>query len=257
VKHLIFAVAMCLAPFVASAGPADAPMTIVLDPGHGGADPGAEVAGIAEKTLMLNFARDLQAELSAGGGVTVALTRTGDEFVPLGRRVALAHEMKADAFISLHADALVEGRAHGATVYILSHDASDAMTAQLVAQQKRGVLLNDVDLEGTDDTVARVLLDLARQETEPRAQALADALIEAMVQGGGPVNRRPKRAGSFAVLKAADIPSVLIEVGFLSSPRDLRNLEDPRWRAQMVTSIARGIRNWKSSDDMRRLMMRQ
>ena len=231
--------------------------TIVLDPGHGGIDPGAQAGGVSEKELILEFANDIRDALIAADDIDVHLTRTDDYFVSLNRRVGLAHQVGADAFVSLHADALAEGRAHGATVYVLSDDASDAATERLVGNHDRAELLSGVDLGDADDEVAHVLLEIARQETEPHARGLANALVEAMGQTGGPMNRRPLRAGGFSVLKSADIPSVLIEVGFLSSPRDLANLKDRAWRIGMAKGVARGILNWKSEHALRKLLVRQ
>lgn len=235
----------------------DAPLVVVLDPGHGGIDPGAEREGAVEKQLMLTFARELRATLLRAGGYEVHLTRDGDHFVSLERRIALAHRAGADVFISLHADSLAEGLAHGATVHVLSEDASDIASAKLAERQDRTDLLLGADLSQTDDEVTGVLLDLARQETRPRTQALAQALVDGMTNVGGPMNRRPLRSAAFSVLKAADIPSVLIEIGFLSSPRDLKNLQDPDWRAGMARGIANGLDAWREADLARRILIRQ
>lgn len=232
-------------------------LVVAIDPGHGGIDPGAEHGDLVEKDLMLDFALELRDRLLREGGFRVILTRDADYFVSLERRVALAHQAGADLFLSLHADALAEGRAHGATVYTLSPEASDAATEKLAIRHDRSQILAGLDLSGADDEVTGVLLDLARQETGPRALALAGALVEAMAQTGGPMNRRPHRMGSFSVLKAADIPSVLIEIGFLSSPRDRKNLGDSAWRAQMAAGIVQGVVDWRSSDALRQMLLRQ
>jgi len=236
---------------------ADAPFVVVLDPGHGGIDPGAEQGDLIEKDLMLSFAREVREVLLRRGGYKVILTREGDHFVSLERRIALAHRAGADVFISLHADSLTEGLAHGATVHVLSRDASDIASAKLAERHDRGDLLSGVDLSGTDDSVTRILLDLARQETRPRTESLASALVDGMAQTGGPMNRRPLRGAAFSVLKAADIPSVLIEIGFLSSPRDLKNLSDATWRAGMAVGIANGLGAWIADDTATRPLVRQ
>jgi N-acetylmuramoyl-L-alanine amidase len=230
---------------------------VVIDPGHGGVDPGAEREGLSEKELMLSIARALREDLLRTGDVDVVLTRDEDVFVSLQSRVAIAHQAGGDLFVSLHADALSQGGAQGATVYVLSDEASDAATAYLAARHNRADIIAGADLTGSDDQIASVLLDLARQETEPRALALADALVEGMAQAGGPMNRRPLRRAGFSVLKSADIPSVLIEVGFLSSKRDLDNLRDPVWRALMVGGIVDGILKWRDSDAALRPLVRQ
>ncbi len=221
--------------------------TVVLDPGHGGIDPGAQRAGLDEKDLMLSFARDLRDALRRKG-VDVLLTRDDDVFVALEHRVAIAHQAEADLFISLHADSLSQGGATGATIYTLSEDASDAATEQLAARHDRSDIIAGADLTGSDDQVAGILLDLARQETEPRSEALARVLVEGMTEAGGPMNSRPLRRAGFSVLKSADIPSVLIEIGFLSSKRDLTNLRDPVWRAGMVAAMADAVVAWRDSD---------
>lgn len=236
---------------------AEARLMVVLDPGHGGIDPGAQQGGLNEKELMLVFARELREALVRSGGYDVALTRTDDYFVSLERRIALAHQAGADVFISLHADSLSEGLAHGATVHVLSRDASDVASAKLAERHDRADLLSGVDLTSADDAVTGILLDLARNETQPRTEAMARALVDAMAQTGGPMNRRPLRSAAFSVLKAADIPSVLIEIGFLSSPRDLENLQNATWRAGMAEAIRVGLDNWRAADAARRPLVRQ
>lgn len=239
----------------------DAPLLVVLDPGHGGIDPGAEVSSdgsaVVEKDLILGFAIELGEVLVRSGRFQVQMTRDGDYFVSLERRIALAHQAGADLFVSLHADSLSEGLAHGATVHVLSPEASDVASAKLAERHDRSDLLAGVDLSEADDRVTGILLDLARQETQPRSDALARSLVEGMANQGGPMNRRPLRSAGFSVLKAADIPSVLIEIGFLSSPRDLKNLQDPEWRAAMARGILNGLVAWREEDTTQRSLVRQ
>ena len=229
---------------------------VAIDPGHGGIDPGAERDGVAEKDLMLRFALSLSETLQRSG-VDVVLTRSEDVFVALETRVAIAHQAQADMFVSLHADSLTQGGAKGATVYTLSDEASDAATAHLAARHNRADIIAGVDLTGSDDQVASILLDLARQETEPRSTALAQVLSKGMAAAGGPMNSRPLRRAGFSVLKSADIPSVLVEIGFLSSKRDLDNLRDPIWRAVMVNAMADAILAWRDQDEARKPLIRQ
>jgi N-acetylmuramoyl-L-alanine amidase len=230
--------------------------TVVLDPGHGGIDPGAEREGVSEKELMLSFARTLSDALRRAG-VEVVLTRDDDIFVSLQSRVAIAHQARGDLFISLHADSLSEGGARGATVYTLSDEASDAATEHLAARHNRADIIAGADLTGSDDQVAQVLLDLARQETGPRSATLAMTLAEGMAAVGGPMNNRPLREAGFSVLKSADIPSVLVEIGFLSSQRDLANISDPVWRAGMAEGMARAVLKWRDDDAARAALVRQ
>lgn len=247
--------ALAAAP-VPPAPPGSDRFRVVLDPGHGGIDPGAEAGGLTEKDLMLSFALALRDTLMRDG-IDVVLTRDTDVFVALETRVAMAHRAEADLFISLHADILRQGGAKGATVYTLSDEASDTATEHLAARHNRSDIIAGADLTGSDDQVAGILLDLARQETEPRSVAAAKALVAGMDAAGGPMNRQPLRNAGFSVLKSADIPSVLIEIGFLSSERDLDNLRDPIWRAVMVTAIADSIVAWRDEDAALKPLIRQ
>jgi len=224
------------------------PLVVVLDPGHGGIDPGAQVGEVNEADLMLRLARDVREALLRAGGFEVVMTREADVFVSLDRRVAIAHQAEADLFISLHADSLAAGFARGATVYTLSDSASDEASAALAERHNRADLLAGLDLTGTDDVVADVLMDLARLDTAPRSDKLAAALVSGIENAVGRVNSRPLRSAGFSVLKAADIPSVLVEAGFLSTPQDLKNLTDPAWRAGMAAGLRDGIQAWALSD---------
>ncbi|SEL03127.1 N-acetylmuramoyl-L-alanine amidase [Roseovarius azorensis] len=237
--------------------PDDGSLTVVLDPGHGGIDPGAEVGGTSEKDLMLQFAQELRETLLRAGGFDVVLTRESDEFVSLERRVALAHRAAADVFISLHADAFSDARARGASVYTLSDSASDAASAALAERHNRADILAGVDLSGKDDIVAGVLIDLARMETQPRAERLAGVLIDTLKARDLPLLTRPLRGAGFSVLKAPDIPSVLVELGYLSSPRDLANLNDPGWRMRMAEALRDALGAWRQDDAARTGLVRQ
>lgn len=222
--------------------------TVVLDPGHGGIDPGATSGGISEADLMLILAQEVRDALLRSGDFEVVLTRNGDDFVSLERRVQIAREAGADLFISFHADALASGKANGAAVYTLSEEASDAASAALAERHNRADLLAGVDLSGQDDEIASILLDLARLENRPRSKDLARGIILGINTEVGYTYKRPIQAAGFSVLKAADIPSVLIEVGFLSSKDDLGKLLDAEWRGKMVTGIHNGIHAWLLTD---------
>lgn len=235
----------------------DAPLVIVLDPGHGGIDPGAKADDVVEKDLMLSFARELKEILLRSGGFEVVLTREDDSFVSLERRVAIAHRSGADVFLSLHADSLGAGSARGATIYVLSEDASDAASAALAERHNRADLLAGLDLTGTDDEVAGILMDLARQETQPRSELLAWALELGIREMGLPMNKRAMRSASFSVLKSPDIPSILLELGFISDGRDLDNLVDPDWRSRMALAISDGLKAWQVADAAAAKLVRQ
>jgi N-acetylmuramoyl-L-alanine amidase len=224
------------------------PIKVVLDPGHGGIDPGAEHGGAQEAKLMLNFARELKEVLLRDGNFEVVLTRDSDIFVPLEERISIARAAGADVFISLHADAIPEGEATGATVYTLAAEANDAASATLAARHDRDDLLAGVDLRQQDDLVAEVLLDMARTETSPRIARLADALVTAIKANKLKMHRHPHQEASFSVLKSADIPSVLIELGFLSSDHDLAQLQDADWRATMAKALRDGLKLWVRED---------
>jgi N-acetylmuramoyl-L-alanine amidase len=235
----------------------DGALVVVLDPGHGGIDPGAERAGLSEADLMLTVARELKDALLRDGGITVVLTRSEDVFVPLETRISIARAAGASLFLSLHADVLPEGEAAGATIYTLSDDASDAAAATLAERHDRDDLLSGVDLTGQDDLVAEVLMDMARTETLPRTALLADTLRAAIEAEGLRMHRIPLQQASFSVLKSPEIPSVLIELGFMSSAGDLGRLRDPDWRARMVRAIAQGIQDWSVRDAAQVQLRRQ
>jgi N-acetylmuramoyl-L-alanine amidase len=224
------------------------PIVIVLDPGHGGIDPGAERDGQSEAALMLIFARELKEALLRDGRFQVVMTRDEDVFVPLETRTSIAREAEADLFLSLHADALTEGDAQGATIYTLADEASDAASAALAERHDRDDLLAGVDLTEQDDVVAEVLMDMARVETQPRTDRLAKAVVGAIKAAEIRMHRRPHQQGGFSVLKTPDIPSVLLEVGFLSSDRDFKRLSDPAWRATLAEAVVQGIIAWSVED---------
>lgn len=224
------------------------PLTVVLDPGHGGIDPGAERDGHTEADLMLTFARELKEVLVRDGGFNVVLTREEDVFVPLETRTSIARAAGAHVFLSLHADALAEGEAVGATIYTLADEASDEAARALAERHDRDDLLSGLDLSQQDDLVATVLMDMARTETKPRIDRLAVTLRESISGAGLKMHRHPIQQAGFSVLKSPDIPSVLIELGFLSSASDLERLLDPDWRAAMTVAIRDGLRAWAAQD---------
>lgn len=224
------------------------PVLVMLDPGHGGIDPGAEAGDQKEADTVLTFARELKELLVRDGGFRVALTREDDVFVPLETRLTLAREAGAQVFLSLHADALAEGEAVGATVYTLDEDASDAAAAALAERHDRDDLLAGVDLTDQDDTVALVLMDMARTETTPRTDRLAEDLVTAIKAAQIKMHRHPHQTAGFSVLKSPDLPSVLVEIGFLSSESDRKRLNDPDWRARMAGAIRDGLKAWAAQD---------
>lgn len=249
-------------PAAASVDPAkrrqtgDRPLAVVLDPGHGGIDPGAEAGGQVEAAVLLTFARELS-DVLRRAGMTVTLTREDDIFVPLETRISIARAAGADVFLSLHADALAEGEASGATVYALADEATDEASARLAERHDRADLLAGIDLTGQDDIIASVMMDLARAETQPRAERLAETLVREIKAKGGRMHRRPIQGAAFSVLKSPDIPSLLLEVGFLSSPRDRARLADPEWRAMMQAAILAALGDWALADAAEARLIRQ
>ncbi|WP_341861645.1 N-acetylmuramoyl-L-alanine amidase [Gymnodinialimonas sp. 57CJ19] len=247
-----------LLPVVTQAVPQDDDtLVVMLDPGHGGVDPGALREGHSEAELILSFARELREVMRRTGRIEVAMTRDADVFVPLPTRVTLARAAGADLFISIHADAIAEGRAQGATIYTLSDEATDAATAALAEQHDRADLLQGVDLSGADDEVVGLLLDLARIETAPRSRAFADILVQAIETTGLDLHAHPRSEGAFSVLKAADFPAVLLEIGFLSEGGDLQNILDPQWRARMQAAITGAVIAWSEADAAAEALRRQ
>lgn len=228
-------------PLIRTPVPDDGDFVVVIDPGHGGIDPGAQRGGVNEAELMLVFGQEVAAQLNALPGVQAILTREADVFVPLFTRMTIARSVGADLFISLHADALEEDEATGASVYTLARDGGDRAAAQMVERHERGDLLAGVDLSEQGDRVATVLMDLARAKTGPQAQQFADALVAAMSAQGVRLNSRSRREGQLAVLSAADFPSVLLEAGFLSSSADRAALASREGRARIVRAIAAAV----------------
>lgn len=228
------------APPVADNGP----LVIVIDPGHGGIDPGAQHGGVLEADVMLALALELAAALGRIEGVQPAVTRADDTFVPLQERLTLARGSGADLFISLHADALAGEQATGASVYTLTAEAAGAASLRMAERHDSSDILAGVDLSGQGDEVATVLQDLVRVETAAAGERFADELVQAMRDTGAVLNSRPRRQAALAVLNAADFPSVLLEVGFLSNDADRARLTTPQGRAPIVAAVTLAVGRW-------------
>lgn len=217
---------------------------VVLDPGHGGIDTGAVSSrGLQESKLVLNFAKALKKRLEADGHVRVLLTRDSDKFIALGKRVAFAQARHANLFVSIHADSVREKYVRGATVYTLSDRASDAVAAGLAKQENRSDLLAGLELESTDDVVADILIDLTRRETTRHSTLYSRTLVGALKQSIR-LSKTPERSAGFRVLKAPDIPSVLLELGYLSNKEDQTALKSKAWREKAIDSIANSIKRF-------------
>jgi N-acetylmuramoyl-L-alanine amidase len=215
---------------------------IVIDPGHGGFDPGAMGgAGEVEKTITLDFATALAAELERRGHVRVALTRTTDVFVSLPDRVRFAQEQNAALFVSIHADTLVGSpRVQGATVYTLAAKASDADAERVAEKENKVDQLAGIDAASADEEVASILDDLMKRETKALSMAFAKRLIKAL-EPNVRLNRNPLRSAAFLVLRAPDVPSVLVELGYLSSDADRNLLASKQWRVAASRDIADAV----------------
>ena len=230
---------------------------VVLDPGHGGRDPGAEAGGYRESSLMLELAEAVKESLIRNTDFKVVLTRTEDKFLSLEDRITIASQSDANLFISLHADAVIEGEASGTTVYLLSDKATDKMSAQLASRHDRSEILRGVDLSGLDSQVASVLLDMARQETKPRSEAVASFILKVFKEKITELSSQPLRYAAFSVLKSPDIPSILIEAGFMSTSSDLQNLTTKKWRREFADSIAEAISRWHVRDKENKVLLRE
>ena len=215
---------------------------VVVDPGHGGLDTGAMGAGgEEEKNVVLRFATTLNNLLLESGRYRVLMTRVDDNFVKLDDRVRIARDAAADLFISIHADSLADPfGVRGATVYTLSETASDGEAARLAEKENRADIIAGVDLASETDDVADILIDLARRETKVFSMRFAHNLVTS-VKPVIRLNKNPTRAASFVVLKAPDVPSVLLELGYMTSQEDLKLLTSPEWREKAAAAMVRAI----------------
>jgi N-acetylmuramoyl-L-alanine amidase len=218
---------------------------VVLDPGHGGRDPGAiGVSGIHEKRIVLAAALELKRRLEQARTCRVVLTRSRDVFVPLADRVEIARRREAALFLSLHADSAPGAR--GASVYTLSDTASDAMSAALAQRENRADLAGGLRLPSVSPEVQRILISLMRQETRAGSNRIARLAVREL---GEEVQLLPNthREASFVVLKAPEIPSALVELGFLSDPRDEAALRRADHRARLSLALSRAVKQWLDS----------
>ncbi|MBB4076391.1 N-acetylmuramoyl-L-alanine amidase [Bartonella fuyuanensis] len=217
---------------------------VVLDPGHGGIDGGARgVTGILEKDVTLDFARALRDELQKEPHIAVALTRDSNIFLRLSERVKKAQEFDADLFISIHADTIDVHSLRGATVYTMSDKASDAIAKSLAESENQVDLLDGLPADETLE-VTDILMDLTRRETHAFSVNFANSVISNLSKSHINLINNPHRYANFQVLRASDIPSVLIEIGYLSNKEDEKLLNDPYWRKQMAASIAYSVRQF-------------
>ena len=216
---------------------------VVIDPGHGGIDNGTRAAsGEMEKTIVLEFSSLLRDKIEKTGKYRVLMTRTDDTFVALGDRVQFARARQAALFISIHADALRrrEGDAQGATVYTLSERASDARAARLAEAENQADVIAGLDLSAEEKDVAGILIDLARRETKTFSVQFAHTVVETL-KNATRLHQHPLKSARFVVLKAPDVPSVLVELGYVSNRADLKSLISTEWRDRTADSVVRAI----------------
>jgi N-acetylmuramoyl-L-alanine amidase len=227
----------------------DARPLIVLDPGHGGIDTGTKGPnGQMEKDIVLDFSKRLQEKIETAGKYRVLLTRTDDTFVPLAERVRFAREAGAALLMSIHADSLPrrEGDAQGATVYTLSETATDPAAARLAEQENRADVIAGVDLKEQPDDVAGILIDLAQRETKTFSIEFANKLVGTMKETTR-LHKEPIKSAGFRVLRAPDVPSVLVELGYVSNKEDLQSLSSDSWRDHAANSMASAIDGYFSA----------
>jgi len=225
-------------------GPPDKRPVVVIDPGHGGVDNGTQAGGgdIMEKNLVLGFGLALRDRIEKSGKYRVVMTRTDDTFIPLGDRVKIARNESAALFVSIHADALPrgEGDAQGATIYTLSDKASDSEAERLADAENKSDAIGGVSLADEPTEVADILIDLVQRETKTFSNRFARVLMGEM-KNTVRMHKHPLKSAGFRVLKAPDVPSVLVELGYVSNKGDLEHLVSENWRNRTVGSIAQAI----------------
>jgi N-acetylmuramoyl-L-alanine amidase len=236
--------------FVSTQPPAkrDGRRVIVIDPGHGGIDPGAiGLHRTREKDVVLAFSLVLRDKLKASGKYEVVMTRTTDSFVTLKQRVRLARDKQADLFIAVHADTVRGHSARGATLYTLSEKATDAEAEELAQEENRADIIGGVDLGTESEEVTDILIDLAQRETKNHSRFFAK---KAVIHLGSVTHLtgKPMRSAGFVVLKAPDVPSVLLELGYLTSKADEKLLNSPKWRRDVAAALTKAIDAYFSTE---------
>lgn len=220
---------------------------IAVDAGHGGIDAGAKggVSGTDEKVITLTFAKQLAERLNKVPGIKAFLTRDDDTFLALSERVVLARQQNANLFISIHADTLKQKGIRGATVYTISDRASDRMAQDLAERENLSDQIAGVAQQDSPPEVADILLDLTRRETQAFSVTLAENIVKSFEGQIGLINN-PHRYAGFQVLRAHDVPSVLLELGFLSNPEDEKLLLDEKWREKVADTLALAVTRYRT-----------
>jgi len=215
---------------------------IVIDAGHGGIDSGTNgVNGLQEKDVVLDEAQRLGRMLAGRRDYIVHLTRESDVYIPLKERVSIARNWRADLFVSLHADSNPDPGVTGLSIYTLSDRGSDAEAAALARKENQSDVIAGVDLGGGNATVAPILIDLAQRDTMNRSSRFAEDAVSILSRATAILPKQPHRSAAFVVLKAPDVPSVLIELGYLSNSGDADEMNNVHWRDRVAQSLARAI----------------
>lgn len=215
---------------------------VVIDPGHGGKDPGASVEGYREKDIALGLALALRDRLVRDGGIRVALTREDDSFLVLGERPEIARRMNADLFLSIHADSTAKAsEASGASIYTLSAQASSEAAARFAERENNADRLNGVRIEGQSEQVSEILIELSQRRVQEESAEFTSLILR---EGEGTLvfHPRPRRSAALAVLRAPDVPAVLYESGFITNPADAERLATPEGQEKFAEVMARAIR---------------
>lgn len=214
---------------------------VVIDPGHGGVDPGARsLSGVYEKEITLDYARELKSELEATGRYRVAMTRDRDIFVRLRDRMEMAQSLGADIFISLHANNHASHKIRGVSVYTLSETASDAEAEALAAQENKADAIAGINLADQTEVVSKILIDLAQRETMNLSKRFANGVVGEVGHVAKLLGNTHRYAG-FAVLKSPTVPSVLVEIGYLSNPREEKELRTARHRKRLTDALVKAL----------------
>jgi len=219
---------------------ADTRPLIMIDPGHGGIDPGAKAGETLEKDIVFSFARTLKELLDKEGKYRVHLTRDQDVFVSLGERVNMARAAKADLFISIHADTISSSQVRGLTVYTGSERATDAESARLAEKENEADAVGGIEVSQAPEGIADILQELTLRETRSFSNRLALTVVSNLNKIM-PLNKNPHREAGFRVLRAPDVPSVLMELGYMSSRQDIDLLLSQEWRDKSAEALAKAL----------------
>jgi len=221
------------------------PVVVVIDAGHGGKDSGAVgPSGLQEKHVALSIAREVRDRLARNSGYVVKLTRDSDVFIPLRERINIARDADADLFVSIHADAFHDRRAHGSSVYVLSNRGASSEYARLLARRENAAdLVGGVEYQDKDETLAAVLLDISMNAAIDASADIAGRVLGGMQQLG-PLHKKSVQRAGFVVLKSPDVPSILVETAFISNPTEERNLGSRAHRKKIAHALASGIQDY-------------